>query len=79
MTYLVCKESIDSQEFSIIDTFYVSQLHRTSAKELDFEFVFQMEESGILSVSCYEQLFESEILSICSYAQTNGVWERIVP
>lgn len=67
MVYLVCKEFPDSNDFTIMDTYYFSNLHKAAAFELDFEFVFQIDESGILSVSCYEQLFENELLSIRTY------------
>lgn len=65
MVYLVCKDSIDSDQFTIMDEYYISDLG--AEKDLDFEFVFQIEDNGILSVSCYEQLKEREILSTQSY------------
>lgn len=67
MVYLVCKDFPDSNDFTIMDTYYFSNLHKAAAFELDFEFVFQIDENGVLSVSCYEQLFETELLSIRCY------------
>lgn len=67
MVYLVSKDSPEGDDFSILDTYYFSDLPKSAAYEFDFEFVFQVDEKGVLSVSCYEQLFEKELLSIQTY------------
>ena len=61
MVYLICKDSPDNQSFHIIDSYYISGLQKST--EFDFEFIFQIDENGTLAVSCYEQLFEKELLS----------------
>lgn len=67
MTYLVSKETPDSEDYVILDSYYIDGLKEIEAFEFDFEFVLQIDEQGILSVSCYEQLFEKELLSTHTY------------
>ena len=58
---------IQKRTDEILDSYYIDGLKEIEAFEFDFEFVLQIDEQGILSVSCYEQLFEKELLSTHTY------------